>query len=373
MSTTLELARELIGRESITPEDAGCQDILIHRLEKLGFQIDRLPFDDVDNFWAQCGSQKPLLVFAGHTDVVPPGPQGAWASHPFQPSERDGVLYGRGAADMKGSLAAMICACEEFLQTREPRGSLGFLITSDEEGAAENGTVRVMEWLERRNIGIDYCIVGEPSSSENLGDTVKIGRRGSLNGRLTVTGVQGHVAYPHLADNPIHRALIPLTNLIAEKWDEGNESFPPTSLQISNVHAGTGATNVIPGTMQVDFNLRFSTEMTDEKIRRRCEEILEAQGLNYRLDWQLSGLPFLTTGGELVEAASAVIREQQGLEPLLSTSGGTSDGRFIAPCGAQVIELGPCNRSIHKVNENVSIRELDELTALYRGILEKLL
>jgi succinyl-diaminopimelate desuccinylase len=373
MTATLELVKELISRESVTPVDAGCQDILIARLEKLGFRVDRLPFQDVDNFWAQYGHPRPLLVFAGHTDVVPPGPLDAWESHPFEPSEREGYLYGRGAADMKSSLAAMVCACEEFLQTREPRGSLGFLITSDEEGAAVNGTVRVMQWLEQRDIQIDYCVVGEPSSSFNLGDTVKIGRRGSLNCRFTVSGIQGHVAYPQLADNPIHRALQPLTELTCRQWDSGNASFPPTSLQISNIQGGTGATNVIPEKVQVDFNLRFSTELTDAAIQEQCERIFDSYELDYQLEWQLSGQPFLTDHGELIEAVHAVVKEQTGQEPELSTSGGTSDGRFIAPSGAQVVELGPCNQSIHKVNEHVRISDLEPLTSLYRGIIEKLL
>jgi len=373
MSRTLQLASELIARQSVTPVDAGCQETMIKRLEQCGFHIERLPFGEVDNFWAQWGQQEPLLVFAGHTDVVPPGPLEAWDSPPFQPEVRDGVLYGRGAADMKGSLAAMVVACEDFLRTRQPRGSLGFLITSDEEGPAVNGTVRVMEWLKQRGISIDYCVIGEPSSSASLGDTVKIGRRGSLNGRLTVRGIQGHVAYPQLADNPIHRVVAPLARLCEEHWDAGNEAFPATTLQISNIHGGSGASNVIPGTVQVDFNLRFSTELTAEVIRERCTSLFDSYGLDYTLDWQLSGQPFLTPGGNLVETAVAVIREQLGIETELSTSGGTSDGRFIAPFGAQLIELGPCNQSIHKVNEHVQVADLDRLTTLYRGILEKLL
>jgi len=370
---TLELARKLISRESVTPEDAGCQEIIIARLEAIGFRIERLPYDDVTNLWAQYGNSKPLMVFAGHTDVVPPGPLDAWDTPPFQPEERDGLLYGRGAADMKGSLAAMITACEDFLGTREPRGSLGFLITSDEEGTAVNGTVRVMEWLQQRGINIDYCLVGEPSSADNLGDTIKIGRRGSLNGRLTVRGIQGHVAYPQLARNPIHQALTSLAELTAIQWDQGNDSFPPTSLQISNIHSGTGAVNVIPESVQVDFNLRFSTELDDVTIRRRCEEIFSSHGLDFQLDWQLSGQPFLTSERELIDAACSAINEQIGLMPELSTSGGTSDGRFISPAGVQVIELGPCNESIHKVNEHVIISDLDKLSSLYRNILEKLL
>jgi succinyl-diaminopimelate desuccinylase len=370
---TLELAKQLISRESVTPEDAGCQEIMIERLEALGFRIERLPFDDVTNFWAQLGNSRPLMVFAGHTDVVPPGSLDAWDSPPFQPEERDGFLYGRGAADMKGSLAAMITACEDFLSSREPRGSIGFLITSDEEGPAVNGTVRVMEWLQQRGVEIDYCLVGEPSSSSALGDTVKIGRRGSLNGRLTVSGIQGHVAYPQLARNPIHQVLQSLSDLTAEQWDSGNDSFPPTSLQISNIHAGNGAVNVIPESVQVDFNLRFSTETDEQTIRSHCEEIFSSHGLDFRLDWQLSGLPFLTTGETLIGATCAAIEEQTGLTPELSTSGGTSDGRFISPAGVEVVELGPCNKSIHKINEHVAIGDLDKLATLYRTILEKLL
>jgi len=370
---TLQLTRQLISRESVTPEDAGCQEIMIARLEALGFRIERLPFDDVTNFWAQYGNSKPLMVFAGHTDVVPPGPLEAWDSPPFHPQERDGMLFGRGAADMKGSLAAMITACEDFLRTREPRGSLGFLITSDEEGPAINGTVRVMEWLQQRGINMDYCLVGEPSSQNSLGDTIKIGRRGSLNGRLTVRGIQGHVAYPQLARNPIHQALLPLAELAGEAWDQGNDSFPPTSLQISNINGGTGAVNVIPDSVQVDFNLRFSTELDDETIRLRCEKLFSSHGLDFQIDWQLSGQPFLTSEGELIDAACNAVHEQLSLTPELSTSGGTSDGRFIAPTGVQVIELGPCNASIHKVNEHVKIDDLEQLSSLYRNILEKLL
>lgn len=370
---TLELTRQLISRESVTPEDAGCQEIMIARLEAIGFRVERLPFDDVTNFWAQYGNTSPLMVFAGHTDVVPPGPLEAWDSPPFHPHEHEGLLFGRGAADMKGSLAAMITACEDFLQTREPRGSIGFLITSDEEGPAIDGTVRVMEWLQQRGIDIDYCLVGEPSSQDILGDTIKIGRRGSLNGKLTVRGIQGHVAYPQLARNPVHQALLSLAELTAEQWDQGNESFPPTSLQISNIHGGTGAVNVIPESLQVDFNLRFSTELDEKMIRNRCEEIFTSHELDFQVDWKLSGRPFLTSKGELIDAACKVIEEQLGITTELSTSGGTSDGRFISPAGVQVIELGPCNATIHKVNEHVIIDDLDRLSSLYHGILEKLL
>ncbi len=370
---TLELTKQLIERESVTPVDAGCQEIMIEQLEALGFNIERLQFGEVTNFWAQLGNSTPLLVFAGHTDVVPAGSVDGWDSPPFKPEERDGLLFGRGAADMKASLAAMITACEHFLGIREPRGSLGFLITSDEEGPAINGTLRVMEWLQERGIEIDYCVVGEPSSNSSLGDTIKIGRRGSLNGQLTVNGVQGHVAYPHLARNPIHLVLQSLSDLIAEPWDKGNDSFPPTSLQISNINAGTGAANVIPASIQVDFNIRYSTETDDQKIRNRCEEIFSGYELDFSIDWTLSGKPFLTSKGALIDAACAAIQEQTGNLPELSTSGGTSDGRFIAPAGTEVIELGPCNASIHKVNEHVAISDLDELAILYKKILEKLL
>lgn len=372
MTATLDLATQLISRASVSPEDAGCQEIMIERLEALGFQVERLPFGDVTNFWARLGHDAPLLAFAGHTDVVPAGPEQNWESPPFLPEARDGLLYGRGAADMKGSLAAMITACEDFLATGSPSGSIGFLITSDEEGPAVNGTVKVMEWLNRRGIHIDYCIVGEPSSCTQVGDVIKIGRRGSLNGRLTIKGIQGHVAYPAMADNPIHRAMAPLKSLCDECWDHGNESFPPTSLQISNIHAGTGAVNVIPGQVLVDFNLRFSTELTVEQIKDRCREILEQHKIDYHIDWQLSGQPFLTRRGDLIKAVSAAIFEVAGRTPELSTSGGTSDGRFIAPTGTEVVELGPCNQSIHKVNEHVSIDDLETLARIYRAILERL-
>ena len=374
MEKTLALACELIRHPSVTPDDAGCQQRMMDRLQAIGFRCTPLRFGEVDNFWAERGTSGPILVFAGHTDVVPTGPQEQWRSPPFEPTLVDGVLYGRGSADMKGSLAAMVVACEEFV-ARHPDhpGRLGFLITSDEEGVAVDGTVKVMEYLQQHNKPIDWCLVGEPSSSARLGDVIKNGRRGSLGAVLTVRGVQGHIAYPQLADNPIHRAMPALQALTAEPWDEGNEFFPPTSLQISNINGGTGATNVIPGSLQVQFNFRFSTEVTDRILRQRTEAILDAHGLDYELQWSLSGQPFLTASGALVAAAVASIEAHTGQAPELSTAGGTSDGRFIAPTGAQVVELGPINESIHKVDENVLAADLPRLATIYRGIIERLL
>ena len=374
MSDTLQLANELIGRVSVTPEDAGCQELMRGRLAAIGFECQDLPFGDVSNFWARRGNRAPLLVFAGHTDVVPPGPLEQWDSDPFTPQVREGMLYGRGAADMKGSLAAMVTACEAFVAEHpDHKGSIGFLITSDEEGPAVDGTVKVVEWLQQRGATIDWCLVGEPSSSGRVGDVVKNGRRGSLNGKLSVRGKQGHVAYPHLAANPVHLAAPALAELAAMEWDQGNAHFPPTSFQISNLHAGTGAENVIPGELQVMFNLRYSTALTEQQIRARIEALLDRHGLDYTLQWRLSGQPFLTAAGALVEAARAAIREVAHIDTELSTSGGTSDGRFIAPAGAQVLELGPINATIHQVNECVAVTALDELAEMYRRILEKLL
>ncbi|MEL7045418.1 MAG: succinyl-diaminopimelate desuccinylase [Pseudomonadota bacterium] len=371
---TLALTRALIQRESVTPEDAGCQQLMRERLEALGFQCTPLPFEDTENLWAEWGHTGPLLVFAGHTDVVPAGPREAWQSPPFEPTERDGQLYGRGAADMKGSLAAMIVACERFLaQDRKVQGRIGFLITSDEEGPAKNGTVRVMEWLQERGIGISYCVVGEPSSSDALGDTIKNGRRGSLNGRISVSGRQGHVAYPQLAHNPIHAVLPALAELTAKRWDEGNEFFPPTSLQISNINSGTGATNVIPGELELLLNFRFSTQQTAEGLRRAVEECFARHKVEVAIAWDLSGEPFLTPAGRLVDEARDAVRAITGLETELSTSGGTSDGRFIAPSGAEVVELGPVNASIHRVNENVRVADLDRLALIYERIMKGLL
>ena len=374
MSETLELAKNLVSRASVTPEDAGCQKLMRERLEAIGFRIENLAFGDVSNFWARRGDRRPLLVFAGHTDVVPTGPLEQWHSDPFKPDIRDGMLYGRGAADMKGSLAAMITACEAFVAARpNHQGSIGFLITSDEEGPAVDGTLKVIDHLVKKGEHIDLCLVGEPSSSQRAGDVIKNGRRGSLNGNLLVRGKQGHVAYPHLATNPVHLAAPALTELISIEWDRGNEHFPPTSFQISNLQAGTGAENIIPGDFGIMFNLRYSTELTEEKIRDRIHAILDSYQLDYTLEWRLSGEPFLTPAGELVDAAREAIREVIGIETTLSTSGGTSDGRFIAPTGAQVLELGPINATIHQVNECVAVAALDELSEIYRRILEKLL
>jgi succinyl-diaminopimelate desuccinylase len=373
MSPTLALTKALIERASVTPSDGGCHALLAKRLEAMGFVVESLPFGEVQNFWARLGTQGPLFAFAGHTDVVPPGPSEHWDSDPFSPQVRDGVLYGRGAADMKGSIAAMVTACERFVASGRPlRGSIAFLITSDEEGSAVNGTVKVIEVLEKRQEKIQYCIVGEPSSTSHVGDVIKIGRRGSLHGRLTVHGIQGHVAYPHLARNPIHRAMAPLDALCRERWDEGNESFPPTSFQISNIHAGKGTDNVIPGELDVAFNFRYSTALTEEAIKTRTMAILDANGLEYSLAWHLSGKPFLTQRGTLIDIVAASIKAVTGIDTECSTTGGTSDGRFIAPTGAQLLELGPCNATIHKVNENVRVADLDALSRIYEDVLIRL-
>ena len=373
-SRTLDYTCELIRRSSVTPEDAGCQQWLAGKLEALGFRCEHLRFGEVDNFWARRGDTGPLLVFAGHTDVVPTGDRGKWTSDPFQPEIRDGMLYGRGAADMKSSIAAWLVAVEDFVAAHpDHAGSIGWLITADEEGPAINGTVKVVEHLEARQEKIDYCIVGEPSSTTHMGDVIKNGRRGSLGARLIVKGVQGHVAYPHLADNPIHRVAPALAELVAETWDQGNQFFPATSFQISNINAGTGATNVIPGDCEVLFNFRFSTELTAEDLKVRTEAILNKHGLQYQLDWTLSGQPFLTARGALVDAAITAIKEVTGLDAELSTAGGTSDGRFIAPTGAQVVELGPINATIHKIDEHTPVAELEPLANVYRRMLELLL
>lgn len=374
MEKTLELCCELIRRSSVTPEDAGCQALMMERLRALGFTCTDLPFGEVSNFWAERGEHGPLLVFAGHTDVVPTGPLDKWNSPPFEPTVRDGLLFGRGSADMKGSLAAMVVACEEFVAEHPGHpGRIGFLITSDEEGPAVDGTVKVLQFLRDRGDAIDWCVIGEPSSSDTLGDAIKNGRRGSLGAVLTVRGVQGHIAYPHLADNPIHKLLPALHALASERWDEGSEFFPPTSLQVSNIHGGTGATNVIPGEVQAVFNFRFSTAVTEEELRQRTESILQSHQLDFEIDWQLSGPPFLTPAGALVEAAVESIRAVTGHTPELSTAGGTSDGRFIAPTGAQVVEIGPVNATIHKLNEQLRVADLPRLVAIYKGILQRLL
>lgn len=374
MSTTLDYTIELMRRDSVTPIDRGCQQWLADKLAVIGFRNEHLRFEDVDNLWSRRGSEGPLLVFAGHTDVVPTGDLAKWASHPFEPTIRDGYLFGRGAADMKGSIAAFLAAVERFVAAYpNHKGSIGWLITSDEEGPSINGTVKVVEHLEARHEKIDYCLVGEPSSTKQMGDVIKNGRRGSLGAVLTVKGVQGHVAYPHLADNPIHRAAPALAELAAEVWDHGNEFFPATTFQISTINAGTGASNVIPGECQVVFNFRFSTELTQDDLKSRTCAILDKHQLNYDILWNLSGLPFLTTPGALVNAATAAIKTITGINTELSTSGGTSDGRFIAPTGAQVVELGPVNESIHKIDENTNIAELEQLSEVYFEILRALL
>ena len=373
-SPTLALVQELISRPSVTPKDEGCQELMISRLEAIGFSVERLRFEDVDNFWAVRGDSGPILAFAGHTDVVPSGDEKQWQTPPFEPTVIDGMLYGRGAADMKGSLACMVVACEEFIaQHPNHTGRIAFLITSDEEGIAINGTVKVVEWLENRNEKITWCLVGEPSSTEKVGDIIKNGRRGSLGAELTVKGIQGHVAYPHLAQNPIHQFAPALAELAATKWDQGNDFFPATSFQVSNMNSGTGATNVIPGTADVVFNFRFSTEVTHEELAKRTEAILNKHNVEYDLEWKLSGQPFLTAKGELVEAAVTAIKDVTGLDTELSTAGGTSDGRFIAPTGAQVLELGPVNATIHQINECVSVQDLEALTVIYKNILINLL
>jgi succinyl-diaminopimelate desuccinylase len=374
MSATFDLACELIRRPSVTPDDAGCQALMAERLRRLGFRIEPLRFGDVDNLWARRGDADPLFCFAGHTDVVPPGPASSWASPPFEPSVRSGQLYGRGAADMKGSLAAMITATEAFVAERPGhRGSVAFLLTSDEEGPAVDGTVRVVETLETRGEKIAWCLVGEPTSVDRVGDVIKNGRRGSLNGRLRVLGRQGHVAYPHLALNPVHAFAPVLAALVATEWDRGNAHFPPTTFQISNLNAGTGAENVIPGELTAWLNFRFSTEVDAPTLQRRVEALLDAAGTRYELEWRLSGNPFLTPAGELVDAARAAVRAVGGYDPELSTSGGTSDGRFIAPTGAQVLELGPRNATIHQVDECVGVDELDALHGIYLEVLRRLL
>lgn len=373
-SDTLELSLQLLRQPSVTPVDHDCQNIMAERLAKIGFNIENLRFEDVDNLWARRGTESPVFCFAGHTDVVPTGQLDAWNSDPFLPSIRDGKLYGRGTADMKTALAAMVVASERFV-AKHPnhRGSIAFLITSDEEGPSINGTVKVVETLEARQEKMTWCLVGEPSSTHQLGDIVKNGRRGSLNAVLTVHGKQGHVAYPHLAENPIHSSSKALNELCETVWDNGNEYFPATSFQISNIQAGTGATNVIPGSLKVTFNFRYSTEVTAEILQQRVLDILDKHQLNYSIDWTFSGLPFLTPVGELVNAAKVAIKNVTGVETKLSTSGGTSDGRFIAPTGAQVLELGVLNATIHQINEHVNVADLEPLAEIYEQILEQLL
>ena len=373
-SETLALSLELLRQPSVTPVDHNCQNIMAERLKKVGFNIESMRFEDVDNLWARRGTEGPLFCFAGHTDVVPTGKLDAWHSEPFIPEIRDGKLYGRGSADMKTALAAMVVATERFVAKHpDHKGSIAYLITSDEEGPSINGTVKVIETLEARQEKITWCLVGEPSSTDVMGDIIKNGRRGSLNGVLTVQGKQGHVAYPHLAKNPIHLATAVLDQLCKETWDNGNEYFPATSFQISNIQAGTGATNVIPDTLTVTFNFRYSTEVTADVLKARVIEMLEQHGLTYHIDWTLSGLPFLTPVGELVNAAKKAIKDVTNVDTTLSTSGGTSDGRFIAPTGAQVIELGVLNATIHQINEHVNVDDLEPLAEVYEQILVNLL
>ena len=374
MSATLQLTQELIARASVTPTDGGCQELLASRLARVGFEIEKLRFGSVENFWARHGRAGPVLCFAGHTDVVPTGPLEEWHSDPFKPTIRDGLLYGRGAADMKSGLAAMVTATEDFIGAHpDHRGALAFLITSDEEGPSVDGTRRVVEMLRERGDQIDWCIVGEPSSESSIGDTIKIGRRGSLSGRLTVHGVQGHIAYPQLAENPVHSFAPALAELASREWDRGNEHFQPTSFQVSNLTAGTGAPNVIPGELKARFNLRYSPVQTLDALKRTVEEILTRHRVRYTLEWYVSGEPFYTAPGALSSAVSEAVQAVTGARPTFSTGGGTSDGRFIAPMGAQVVELGVVNASIHKVNESVRIEDIDTLHAMYLSSLRNLL
>ncbi len=374
MNPVLSLTEELISRPSVTPDDAGCLELLGARLSALNFVLERIDSNGVSNLWARRGTQAPLVCFAGHTDVVPVGNRAAWSSDPFEPRIRDGVLYGRGAADMKSSLAAFVVAIERFLATSPQHGgSIALLLTSDEEGDATDGTVRVVESLKQRNERIDYCIVGEPTSVNRLGDTIKNGRRGSLSGHLIVKGIQGHVAYPQLARNPIHQAAPALAELTAQEWDTGNEYFPPTTFQISNIHAGSGAGNVIPGSLEIHFNFRFATSNTPQALQQRVHEILDRHGLEYDLHWNYSGKPFLTPRGQLVDALAATIAAVNGVEPQLSTTGGTSDGRFIADICNEIAEFGPLNATIHKVDECITVADLEPLAQIYQGVLTRLL
>ena len=374
MSLTLQLAKSLISRPSVTPNDKGCQAIMIDRLEKIGFKIHPLKFGDVDNFWATHGDTDPIFSFAGHTDVVPAGDDEAWKTPPFEPTVKDGLLFGRGAADMKGSLASMVVATENFIEKNpNHKGTVAFLVTSDEEGIAVNGTVKVVDYLKSLDQKIDYCLIGEPSSTSMLGDVIKNGRRGSLNGLLTIKGKQGHIAYPHLAENPNHLMTSVLKDLCQQQWDNGNEYFPATSFQISNIHSGSRVTNVIPGEVEIMFNFRYSTETTKEALQKKVNDILDSRKLNYSIDWSHSGFPFLTPKGELVSACVDAIEKIKSIKPKLSTSGGTSDGRFIAQEGTQVVELGPINATIHQVDESVLVQDLEDLSKIYSQILTNLL
>jgi succinyl-diaminopimelate desuccinylase len=373
-AATLRLARELIARRSVTPEDGGCQELLVERLARIGFAIEPLRRGEVTNLWARRGDARPLLCFIGHTDVVPAGPIDKWDSDPFVPTERDGKLFGRGAADMKTSIAAFVVAVELFVAKHAShKGSIALLITSDEEGLAVDGTSKVVELLKSRSERIDYCLVGEPTCVSKLGDTIKNGRRGSLSGTLRVRGVQGHVAYPHLAKNPVHLAVPALTELAAAEWDRGNEYFPPTTWQISNIHGGTGAANVIPGELEILFNFRFCTASSPDGLKQRVRSILDRHGLDYEIEWSLSGVPYLTPRGRLVETLSAAIRDVTGATPEVSTTGGTSDGRFVAELCPEVVEFGPVNASIHKLNEHVDLRAIESLREIYLGLLGRLL
>ena len=374
MSDTLELTKDLISRPSLTPEDSGCQALIAERLSKIDFQIEHMRLGETDNLWARRGTKGPLFAFAGHTDVVPTGPEENWKFPPFEPTIADGLLYGRGTADMKGSVACMITACERFIEHNpNHKGSIAFLITSDEEGPAHDGTVKVIETLEARNEKIDWCLVGEPSSTNKVCDVIKNGRRGSIGCTLKVKGKQGHVAYPHLAKNPIHEFAPVLKILTETEWDQGNEFFPPTTFQVSNIHSGTGVTNVIPGECEVIFNFRFSTAITDKQIREKVEALLNEHNIDYEIEWALSGQAFLTERGDLVNATQQAIKEICGYDSELSTAGGTSDGRFIAPTGAQVVELGPLNATIHQVNECVGVEDLEILSNVYEKMLLNLL
>ena len=374
MNNTLDLAKSLISQASITPDDKGCQSIMIERLKKIGFEVHSLKFADVDNFWATRGSSGPIFAFAGHTDVVPAGNEDEWNTVPFEPTIKDGYLYGRGAADMKGGLAAMVTATESFVKENpNHKGTIAFLITSDEEGVAINGTVKVMDYLKENNQKIDFCLLGEPSSTSVTGDIIKNGRRGSLNGVINVNGKQGHVAYPHLAKNPIHLFSQALSDLCSQEWDSGNEYFPATSFQVSNIHSGDGVTNVIPGKAKIMFNFRYSTETTKEELIAKVHEILDNHKIDFTIDWSHSGYPFLTPVGDLVSACVSAVEEIKDITPELSTSGGTSDGRFIAQEGTQIVELGPVNATIHQVNESILVEDLEDLSRIYSKVLSKIL
>jgi succinyl-diaminopimelate desuccinylase len=373
-SPEIDLLCELVKRESVTPDDAGCQGLLIERLQAMGFECETLQFGDVTNLWARRGTTAPVLCFAGHTDVVPPGDSTQWSSNPFQPTVKDGVMYGRGTADMKSGLASIIVAIENFLQVNaKHKGSIALLITSDEEGRARDGTLKVMETLSKRGESIDWCVIGEPSSQDALGDLIRIGSRGSLSGMLKVMGTQGHVAYPHLADNPIRRFAPVLSELHNIEWDQGNEHFPPSSFQVVDIKSGVGAPNVTPAELSARFNFRYSTVWNHESLKKRVHEVFDAHDIDYELNWHLSGEPFLTKPGRLIDAAVQAVTESTGKEPLLSTGGGTSDGRFISPTGVDVVELGPVNASIHKIDEHVRIADVIQLTGIYTRILQLLL